>query len=60
LSLIELVRNLITKYIEDIEIENSGETEITLILSFKDRQTRNLAYRLISRELSNLMRDKNE
>jgi hypothetical protein len=60
LSLIELVRNLITKYIEDIEIENTGETEITLILSFKDRQTRNLAYRLLNRELANLMRDKDE
>jgi hypothetical protein len=52
------VRNLITKYIEDIQIENSGETEITLTLSFKDRQTRNLAYRLLNRELANIMRDK--
>jgi hypothetical protein len=55
-----MIKSLINRYIENIEIENTGETEITLTLSFKDRQTRNLAYRLISRELSNLMRDKNE
>jgi hypothetical protein len=55
-----MIKSLINRYIENIEIENTGETEITLTLSFKDRQTRNLAYRLLNRELANLMRDKDE